>query len=222
MKTYQQFINETLRQITIGPSRSPVGRQRQQRDNSERAAFRRAGVRRSRAGTSTSSSRIPTIRFNSIPSKSKNTSTVISSYPNQASYAKDVLPDKVDPKTNKVQTTQNRVLFLRRLKTKHHLGGRTDRKVHAVDILPRTNTSKNDPGFVTRGREFHQDVETIPDKVKSVGGKPGDVVVGKAAEPIPGSKNPKKARKVRERLYTNKLDATKRDPITNIQSARVK
>lgn len=221
MKTYQQFINEALRQITIGPSPSPFGRQRQQRDNLERAAFRRAGVRRSRA--STSSSRRPNaIRFNSIPSQSKNTSTTISSYPNQASYAKDVLPDKVDPKTNKVQTTQNRVLFLRRLKTKHHLGGRTDRKVHAVDILPRTNTSKNDPGFVTRGREFHQDVETIPDKVKSVGGNPGDVIVGKAAEPIPGSKNPKKGRKVRERLYTNKLDATKRDPITNIQSARVK
>lgn len=214
MKTYQEFIHESkLRQITLGPSRSPIGRQRQQRDASERAAFRRSGMRRSRSGDNR-------IKFNAI--RSDNNSTAISSYANQTSYAKDTMPAKVDDKTNRVIPTSQRALFLKRLQ--RQIGNRSNRQVHAVDILPTKNFKKGDPGFMSRGREYHRDVKDIPNKIKSpeVKGKPGGIIAGKAAEVIPGSKNVEKGRQSRQNTYTKSLGASKRDPITNIQVAKVK
>lgn len=222
MKTYQQFIQESkLRQITLGPSRSPFGRQRQQRDASERAAFRRSGMRRSRPGGNR-------IRFNAIrgdnnsTARGDNNSTAISSHANQTSYAKDAMPAKVDDKKNRVIPTRQRALFLKRLQ--RQIGNRSNRQVHAVDILPTKNFKKGDPGFMSRGREYHRDVKDIPNKIKSpeVKGKPGDIIAGKAAEVIPGSKDVEQGRKSRENTYTRNLGASRRDPITNIQVARVK
>ena len=220
MKTYQQFISEgKLRQLTIGPSRSPYGRERQQKDASERAAFRRAGVQRSRPGTS-SSRRPNKINFNTVPGEY--TSTAITTYPNQSSYAKDVLKPKVDDKTKRVVRTKQRALQLKRLA--RQTGNRSSRQVHAVDILPKKDFKKDDPKeLITRGKEYHSSVRNIPSNVKKVsGGKSGDVIVGKAAEVMSGSKDVKKGRRKREELYSRVLGASKRDPITNVQSARVK
>lgn len=214
MKTYQQFIQESkLRQITLGPSRSPFGRQRQQRDASERAAFRQSGMRRARPGGNK-------IRFNA--KRGDNNSTAISSHANQTSYAKDAMPAKVDDKTNRVIPTSQRALFLKRLQ--RQIGNRSNRQVHAVDILPTKNFKKGDPGFMSRGREYHRDVKDIPNKIKSseVGGKPRDIIAGKAAEVIPGSKDVEKGRQSRQNTYTRTLGASRRDPITNIQVAKVK
>ena len=220
MKTYSQFISEgKLRQLTIGPSRSSLGRQRQQRDASERAAFKKAGVRRNRPGTSTPR-RANKIGFKAVPGEY--TSTAITTYPNQSSHAKDVLQSKVDDRTNRVVKTGQRALQLRRLS--RQTGNRSSRQVHAVDILPKKDFKKDDPKeLITRGKEYHSSVKNISSNIKKVsGGKPGDVIVGKAAEVMPGSKDIKKGRKKREELYSRVLGASKRDPITNIQSARVK
>lgn len=221
MITFGQFINkaqelqEVYRAITLGPSRSPIGRERQRRDASERAAFRRAGVRRSRPGGRA--------RFNAI--RSNNTSTAITSYPNQTAYAREFMPDKNKRKsvldgTSNVTPTSKRALYLRRLA--RQTGSRSNRQVHAVDILPTKDFKKGDPGYVSRGREFHKDVKDIPNKVKDSGGKPGDVIAGKASEPLSGSKNVRRGRESRQRTYTKKLGASKRDPITDVQIARVK
>lgn len=209
MITFRQFmgtaqeLQEVYRAITLGPSRSPVGRERQRRDASERAAFRRAGVRRARPKSRA--------RFNAI--RSDSSSTAITSYPNQTAYAQQFMLDKKGP-------TAKRALYLRRLA--RQTGSRSNRKVHAVDILPTKDFKKGDPGYMSRGRQYHKDVKDIPSKVKSSGGKAGDVIVGKAAEVLSGSKNVKRGREARERTYTKKLGATRRDPITNVQAARVK
>lgn len=219
MKTFKEFIAEAkLRMITVGPSRSPVGRQRQQTYNSERAAFRRAGIRRNRPGTS-NSRRPNKISFNAIPTNYN--STAITSYPNQSSYARDMMPPKVDDRKG-VSPTKNRALYLRRLS--RQIGKRRSRQVHAVDILPRKDFSKNDPKeLITRGKEYHSAVENIPHNIKTVsGGKPGDVIVGKAAEVMRGADNMTKGRKKREQFYSKKLGAGPRDPITNVQKATVK
>lgn len=220
MKTFREFISESnrLRQITLGPSRSPFGRQRQQRDNSERSAFRRAGFVRNRP--SQSSERRNKINFNAVPKEY--TSTAITTYPNQSSYARDNIPNKVDDKTNRVVRTRDRVLYLRRLR--RQIGRRTGRQVHAVDILPRKDFKKDDPRqLITRGKEYHSSVTSIPSTIKSVSsGKPGDIIVGKASEVMPGSKDVKKGRRKREELYSRVLGASQRDPITNVQIARVK
>ena len=214
MITFQQFIatakeiQEVYRALTLGPSRSPVGRQRQQRDASERAAFKRAGIRRSRPNERA--------RFNAI--RTDTSSTAITTYPNQTAYAKEFMPDKSD--AGKVTPTSKRALYLRRLA--RQTGNRSNRQVHAVDILPTKDFKKGDPGYMSRGRQYHKDVKDIPNKVKASGGKSGDVIVGKAAEVIPGSKDVKRGRKAREKIYTNKLGASKRDPITNVQSTRLK
>lgn len=210
MKTYKQFMTEVFRAITLGPSRSPVGRQRQQKNASERAAFRRAGVARSRPGARA--------RFNAVRSNSN--STTITTYPNQTSYAQEFMPSKVDDKTNKVVSTKKRALYLKRLV--RQTGNRSSRKVHAVDVLPTHDSKKNDPGFMTRGREYDRDVKNIPNAVKTSGGTPGDIIAGKAAEVIPGSKNFQRGRAARESKYSKVLGATKRDPITNIQTAKIK
>lgn len=219
MKTYKDFIIEAkLRMISVGPSRSPVGRQRQQAYNSERAAFKKAGVRRSRpAGTV--ENRPNRVRFNAHPSEYS--STAITSFPHQSSYAKDALKSKIDDKTRKVVPTAERVRFLKRLKKQ--LGNRSNRQVHNVDILPRKDYKKNDPAkLITRGKEYHKAVKEIPDKIKSTGGKSGDKVVGKAVEVLSGSKDVVKGRKKRERLYSKVLGASKRDSVTNVQSGTVK
>lgn len=220
MKTFKEFINEgKLRAITLGPSRSPVGRQRQQNDASERAAFRRAGVRRSRSGGS-NERRPNRIRFNAIPGEY--TSTAITTYPHQTSYAKDNMPSKVDDRTRRVRSNRERAFYLKRLA--RQIGNRTSRKVHAVDVLPKKDFEKNDPKeLITRGKEYHSTVKNISKNVKDVsGGKPGDVIVGKAAEVMRGSKDMNTGKKKREKLYTRILGASRRDPVTNIQSAKVK
>ena len=220
VKTYQEFLAESkLRQLTLGPSRSRFGRERQQKDASERAAFRKAKMTRSRQGTS-NERRPNKISFKSVPGEF--TSTAITTYPNQSSYAKDTMPSKVDDKSGRVVRTKERVLFLKRLK--RQTGNRTNRQVHAVDVLPKQDFKKNDPEkLITRGKEYHSSVKDIPKNVKNVAkGKPGDIISGKAAEVMPGSKDIKKGRTKRENLYSRVLGASKRDPITNIQAARVK
>lgn len=220
MKTFSQFIKESrTRMITLGPSRSRIGRQRQQAAASERAAFRRAGVRRNRPGT-TSERRSNRVSFTAIPKEY--TSTAITSYPNQSSYARESMPAKVDDRSGRVNRTIQRALYLRRLS--RQTGGRTSRGVHVVDVLPKKDFKKNDPAeLMTRGKEYHSSVRDIPKNVKSMGkGEVGDVIVGKASEVMPGSKDPSVGRKKREQLYTRVLGATRRDPITNVQVAKVR
>jgi len=214
VKTYKEFLKESkLRQLTLGPSSSRFGRARQQKDASERAAFRRSGMRRSRPGSR---------RIGFKGTFGDYNRSTITTYPNQSSYAKDKMPPKIDNKSGKVVRTKQRVLFLKRLK--RQTGNRSNRKVHEVDILPRQDFKKNDPDkLITRGKEYHSTVRDIPKNVKDVAkGKPGDIISGKASEVMPGSKDIKKGRKNRENLYSRVLGASKRDPITNIQAARVK
>jgi predicted GNAT family N-acyltransferase len=100
---------------------------------------------------------------------------------------------------------------------------RTRRQVHAVDILPRGKSKKGDTEkLVSRGKEFVNAVKDVPKVIKSTGGKPGDKIIGKAAEVMPGAKDPKKGKERRRGLYTKILGATKSDPITHMQVATVK
>lgn len=208
------FSESKLRQLTIGPSRSPFGRERQRRDASERAAFKRAGMRRTQPGGNRQ-------RFYSTNEKNKYSKTAITSYPSQSAYAQDSLPPKKEDGKG-VKPTRDRALFLRRLRRQLKTS-RTPRKVHAVDILPRGEYGKNNPEkLMSRGKEYHDAVEKIPDEIKSAGGKSGDKIAGKATEVMSGSTNIEKGREKRRKLYSKKLKATKWDPITKVQVATVK
>jgi predicted kinase len=215
-KKFGEFIVESgLKAITTGPSRSRVGLDRQRKDASERAAFRRSGMRRS-----TSGGRYPH-KFTTTGDQNEYSRTTISSYPSQSAYARDMLPDK-DKNGKGVVKTQDRALYLKRLKRQLKTT-RTEREVHNVDVLPRGDYKKNDPKqLVSRGKEYHNAVKEIPQEVKKSGGKPGDKIVGKAAEVMPGSKDVEKGRKSRRKLYSKILGATEYDPITKIQVATVK
>jgi predicted kinase len=215
-KTFTEFIVESrLKAITTGPSRSRVGLDRQRKDASERAAFRRSGMRRS-----TSGGRYPH-KFTTTGDQNEYSRTTISSYPSQSAYARDMLPDK-DKNGKGVVKTQDRALYLKRLKRQLKTT-RTKRKVHNVDVLPRGDYKKNDSKqLVSRGKEYHNAVKEIPQEVKKSGGKAGDKIVGKAAEVMPGSKDVEKGRKSRRKLYSKVLGATEYDPVTRIQVATVK
>lgn len=218
MKSVKEFLEEgTLKQLTTGPSRSRTGLDRQRKDASERAAFRKAGMRRTQSGGSRQ-------RFSSTNDKNKYSKTAITSYPSQSAYAKDAIPEKEqhfrDGKG--VKSTKDRAIFLKRLK-KQLKTTRTRRGVHAVDILPKGDYKKNDPkDSIPRGREFQHVVREVPQEVKNAGGKKGDKIVGKASEVMPGSKNPEQGRKKRRKLYSKAIGATDWDPVTKVQVASVK
>ena len=218
MKSVKEFLEEgTLKQLTTGPSRSRTGLDRQRKDASERAAFRKAGMRRTQSGGSRQ-------RFSSTNDKNKYSKTAITSYPSQSAYAKDSVPEKEKHGSDGggVRSTKDRALHLKRLK-KQMKTTRTRRGVHAVDILPKGDYKKNDPkDSIPRGREFQRVVREVPQEVKNAGGKKGDKIVGKAAEPMPGSKNPEAGRRKRRKLYSKAIGATKWDPVTKVQVASVK
>lgn len=202
-----------LKQLTTGPSRSRVGLDRQRANASERAAFRRSGMRRTQPGGTRQ-------RFTSTNDKNQYSKTAITSYPSQSAYAKDVIPTK--EKEQGVRSTQDRALFLRRLRRQIKTT-RTPRGVHAVDILPKGDYKKNDPTeLMSRGKEYHRAVQDIPQEVQNAGGKKGDKISGKAAEVMIGSKNPEQGRRKRRALYSKALGATEWDPITKVQIANVK
>jgi hypothetical protein len=205
------------KQLTVGPSKSIVGLERQRKDSSTRAAFRRAGMNRSQEGGNR-------IRFNSTDEKNKFSKTAISSYPSQSSYALDMIPDKVKERMygNGVRSTQERSLYLRRLR--RQLGGsRTRRGVHNVDILPRGSYMKNDPKeLVSRGKEYNRVVRELPQEVKNVGGNRGDKIVGKASEVMIGATDTEKGRRKRRDLYSRALGASSWDPITRVQVASIR
>jgi len=71
--------------LSVGPSRSRVGLDRQRRNASDAAAFRKANFRRTQTGGSRQ-------RFNTTGEKNKFSRTVSTSYPSQSSYAKDMVP----------------------------------------------------------------------------------------------------------------------------------
>ena len=218
MKSVKEFLEEgTLKQLTTGPSRSRTGLDRQRKDASERAAFRKAGMRRTQSGGSRQ-------RFNSTNNKNEYSKTAITSYPSQSAYAKDSVPEKEKHGSDGggVRSTKDRALHLKRLK-KQLKTTRTRRGVHAVDILPKGDYKKNDPkDSIPRGREFQRVVREVPQEVKNAGGKKGDKIVGKASEVMPGSKNPEKGRKKRRKLYSKAIGATDWDPVTKVQVASVK
>tara|TARA_R110000868_G_scaffold4750_3_gene29381 strand:+ start:661 stop:1704 length:1044 start_codon:yes stop_codon:yes gene_type:complete len=218
MKTFQEFIVEgTLKQLTTGPSRSRVGLDRQRKDSSERAAFRKAGMRRTQSGGNRQ-------RFSSTNNKNQYSKTAITSYPSQSAYAKDSVPEKEKHGTDGegVRSTKDRALHLKRLKRQLRTT-RTRRGVHNVDILPTGDYKKNDPKDLTpRGREFQRVVREVPQEVKNAGGKRGDKIVGKASEVMPGSSNPEAGRRKRRKLYSKAIGATKWDPVTKVQVASVK
>lgn len=206
-----------LKQLTTGPSRSRTGLDRQRRDASERAAFRRAGMRRTHTGGNR-------LKFTSTNDKNDYSRTAITSYPSQSAYAKDMLPSKEKEQMYGagVRKTQDRALYLKRLRRQLRTT-RTQRGVHNVDVLPRGEHKKNDSDkLISRGKEYHQAVREIPKEVKNAGGNKGDKIVGKAAEVMVGSKDLEKGRKSRRNLYSRALGATKWDPITRVQVAQVK
>jgi hypothetical protein len=207
-----------LKQLTIGPSRSRTGLDRQRKDSSERAAFRRAGMRRTQSGGNR-------LRFNSTDGQNKYTKTLITSYPSQSSYARDMIPEKEKERMygRGVRSTRDRALYLRRLRRQLR-NTRTQRGVHNVDILPTGDFKKNDSReMVSRGKEFHRVVREVPQEIVNSGGKKGDKIVGKASEVMSGpSSNPEEGRRKRRSLYSKALGASKWDPVTRIQVATVK
>lgn len=201
------------KQITSGPSRSRAGLDRQRKSASDKAAFRKAGMKSTQSGGNRQ-------RFSSTNDKNQYSRTIVTSYPSQSAYAKDSMPEK--ERRGKTVPTKDRAVFLRRLK-KQLKTTRTPRGVHAVDVLPRHEYKKNDPReLISRGKEYHRVVKEIPQEVKNTGGEPGDKIVGKAAEVMSGSKNMEKGKKSRQKLYSKSLGATKSDPITKVQVASVK
>jgi hypothetical protein len=206
-----------LKQLTTGPSRSRAGLAKQRQDASERAAFRRAGMRRTHTGGKRQ-------RFTSTNDQNNYSKTAITSYPSQSAYAKDMLPSKEKERMygDGVRKTQDRALYLRRLHRQLRTT-RTRRGVHNVDVLPKGDFKKNDSKeLISRGKEYHQAVREIPKEVKKSGGSKGDKIVGKAAEVMIGSKDPEKGRRSRRNLYSRTLGATKWDPVTRVQVAQVK
>ena len=176
--------------LSIGPSRSRVGLDRQRRHASDAAAFRRANFPRTQTGGSRQ-------RFNTTGEKNKFSRTVSTSYPSQSAYAKDMLPPKQLESGRGVRSTGERDLYLSRLRRQMG-GGRTRRRVHAVDVLPRGDFMKNDPKqLITRGKEYHKAVSDIPNEVKGFGAKRGDKIVGTASEVMPGAKNVERGRQSR-------------------------
>ena len=201
--------------LSLGPSRSRVGLDRQRRNASDAAAFRRANFPRTQIGGSRQ-------RFNTTGEKNKFSRTVSTSYPSQSAYAKDMLPPKQLESGRGVRSTGERDLYLRRLRRQMG-GGRTRRGVHAVDVLPRGDFMKNDPKqLITRGKEYHKAVSDIPNEVKGFGAKRGDKIVGTASEVMPGSKNIERGKQNRRSLYRRVLGATKQDPITRKQVATIR
>jgi hypothetical protein len=201
------------KQLTSGPSRSRAGLDRQKKSASDKAAFRKAGMKSTQSGGNRQ-------RFNSTNDKNQYSKTITTSYPSQSAYAKDSMPEK--ERRGKTVPTKDRAVFLRRLK-KQLKTTRTPRGVHAVDVLPRHEYKKNDPReLISRGKEYHRVVKEIPQEVKNAGGKPGDKMAGRAAEVMSGSKNMEKGKKSRQKLYSKSLGATKSDPITKVQVASVK
>lgn len=206
-----------LKQLTTGPSRSMVGLERQRRDASERAAFRRAGMRRTQSGGNRQ-------RFSWTHDPEERNKTAITSYPSQSSYAKDVIPEKEKERMygKGVRSTKERALFLKRLRRQLRTT-RTTRGVHNVDILPKGDFKKNDPReLMSRGRAYRDAIKQIPAEIQKAGGKRGDKITGKAAEVMIGSTNPEQGRQKRRILYSKELGATKWDPITRVQVATVK
>ena len=201
--------------LSVGPSRRRVGLDRQRRNASDAAAFRKANFRRTQTGGSRQ-------RFNTTGEKNKFSRTVSTSYPSQSSYAKDMVPAKQLESGGGVRSTAERALYLKRLR--RQMGGtRTQRGVHAVDVLPRGDFMKNDPKqLITRGKEYHKAVSDIPNEVKGFGAKRGDKIVGTASEVMPGSKNIERGKQNRRSLYRRVLGATKQDPITRKQVATIK
>jgi len=201
--------------LTTGPSRSSVGLHRQKANASQAAAFRRANFPRNQAGGTRQ-------RFNSTNEKNDFTKTAVTSYPSQSAYAKDMILPKQLESGRGVRSSDQRALYLRRLRRQLR-GTRTQRGVHAVDVLPRGDFMKNDPTqLITRGKEYHKVVSNIPNEVKGFGGKSGDKIVGTASEVMPGAKNVERGRQNRRSLYQKVLGATEWDPITRKQVATIK
>ena len=207
------------KQLTSGPSRdstglgNQTGLDRQRKSASEKAAFRKAGMKSTQSGGKRQ-------KFYTTGEKNQYSRTVATSYPSQSAYAKDSLPEK--ERRGKTVPTKDRAVFLKRLKRQLKTT-RTPRSVYAVDVLPRKDYKKNDSrDLISRGKEYHQVVREIPQEVKNAGGKPGSKIAGKAAEVMIGSKDMEKGKKSRQKLYSKLLGATKSDPITKVQVASVK
>lgn len=222
MRTYKEFIEliesstgERHRVVRHGPKKNKYSRGVQRRDNSDRAALKKAGFRRS--------GNIDYHPSNSEISNSEHHSTVVSSYANQSDYARDSGGAKVKRSRVKgvsVTPTSERVSKLRKLR--HQMGGdRTVRRVHDVAIEGNEERDKNDKkDLISRGKSFKKETRAVPDTLKKVGAERGDVVTSNPMGVMKGE-DKKKGGEKRAGIYNKELGG-KVDRRTGTMMGRVR
>jgi len=222
MITFKEFLDlvesstgERHRVVRHGPKKNKYSRGVQRRDNSDRAALKKAGFRRSGS--------IDYHPSNNEISNSEHHSTVVSSYANQSDYARDSGGSKIKrSKTTGVSVvpTSQRVSKLKKLKTQ--MGGdRTARRVHDVAIEGNDERDKNDSkDLISRGKSFKKETRAVPDTLKKVGAEKGDVVTSNPLGVMKGE-DKKKGGEKRARIYNKELGGTV-DRRTGTMMGRVK
>lgn len=193
MITFQEFLELAesstpergkRRLAPHGPKANKYSRGRIKSDTSDRAAMRKAGLRRR--------SNDDYYPQDQQTSSSSHHDTIVSTYKSQSDYAKHNMKGKVvdGPRTEsgarkrKVVPTAKRALHLKALR-KQMGGDRTSKPVHDVSIHAKDGEEhkKNDQSqLITRGKSFKKEVKGVPSAIKKVGGKAGDKVVGTPAE----------------------------------------
>lgn len=215
MRQYKEFIK--LTEGAHGPKANKYSRGAQRAENSARAALKKAGFRRS-----------GNVDYHSTDSKLSSSSdhkTTISSYANQSDFARDSIKAKVQRKKSgggSVTPTAERVRQLKHLR--RQMGGdRTVRGVHDVGIDHKGDTEhkKNDTTrLISRGKSFKKETRAVPDSLKKIGARPGDIVTASPQGVMPGE-NVRKGGEKRAGMYQREIGG-KADRRTNMIMGRNK
>jgi hypothetical protein len=181
-----------------GPSKNLEVLKSQKSSNTTNAALSKAGFRR-KAGESESD-------YN-YKSSSPHHETGVTTYKNQSHFAADVA-------NRERRFGKSKPKIVSKIKgLRIQLGGdRTAKKVHGITISSKDGDyDKNDSKeLITRRKSFKKELRSVPNTVKSSGGKSGEKVVG---EPMEMQKMPstmstqqrisayEKGKKIRGRIY---------------------
>lgn len=181
----------------LGPASNKYSRLSQARQNSNRAALKKAGFSRS-----PSRGHVEPREY--VFSNSKHHETGIFSFKNQSDYTKDSIPPKTTG--SKVTPTSKRVIRARALR-KQMGGDRTSKPVHDVVVDTDVDIEKNNKwNLISRGKSFKKEISSVPNTLKKAGAKPGDKVTGNPAAAMPGE-NEITGMKKRDKIYTKKFGA---------------
>jgi hypothetical protein len=218
MKTFSEFLEESStsergrrRLSSRGPSKRRFERLDQRREIGDKIALKKAGFRQQMSPTEKELEDHET-------SSSPHHSTTVHTYPSQADYAINLIPDKNlstgQGRRGKVKPTSNRVRILKSLR-KQFGGDRTRKKVHDVGIYADLKLDKNTQSeLISRGKSFNRELGSLRNSLASVGAQPGDKVAAQPSSMMYGE-DPKTGREKRDKIYTRRF-GKKMNPKTNI------